>query len=204
MFYRHFQPCVVAWPLPLPSELHLDSCWESLGLSHHFLDLEDFVCIQLDHWSSHRSSFSIQTLYIVKPNFTSDFFFLELEILSPLSISSLFLPSFSAKPLTSKNRQILKNAPFESTLSSERRGETASIVLLRADDSSEFGSLLLPALFLFSCFTFQNTPLKGKITFLTVLAPSIMNFSAMNGSSIIRRKLLEVLFSIWSVGRGKG
>lgn len=52
--------------------------WLLLGVvrdSHHFLDFEDFVCIQLDHWSSHRSSFSIQTLYIVKPNFTLDFFF---------------------------------------------------------------------------------------------------------------------------------
>ena len=118
---------------------------------------------------------------------------------SSLTICSLFLLSFAAKPLTSKNRQMLRNASLESSLSSERRRKTASIVLLWADDSSEFGSasfcnhLSTQAEYKWKIPKYS---LKGQDNFLESFGTQHNELFTANGNSVIRRKLLEILLCV--------
>lgn len=141
-----------------------------------------------------------------KTRFYFEIFFLELQMHSSLTICSLFLLSFSAEPLTSKNRQMLRNVPFETSLSKEKR-KNASIVHLWADDSLAFGlASFCNHLSTHAEYEWKipKYTLKGHDNFLESFGTQHNELFTANGNSVIRRKLLEVLVCLWSVGRGQG
>lgn len=103
---------------------------------------------------------------------------------------------------------MLKNAPFESSLSSESSRKAASIVLLWADDSLEFGSASFCNPLSTQAEYEWKVPkytLEGHGNFLeTFVTQHNEAFSVHGGSSAVRRKLLKPKCGSELLGEGRG
>lgn len=92
-------------------------------------------------------------------------------------------------------------------LSAKKRGKNASIVHLWADDSLAFGLASFCSHLSTQAEYEWKIPkytLKRHDNFLESFGTQHNELFTANGNSVIRRKLLEVLVCLWSVGRGQG